>query len=594
MAIVDYKVTPNIRIPRRGGLEESSGERIPSVWVYNPAMAPSMEMRHLDAIHRVSQELVNEGSLDQVLTGVALAARQLAAARYAAIALTDEQGGVLRFITSGSTIEETSRLFRMPSGDNLISRLLKTKESIRLADLSQSIEVSTMPAGHPPLRAILSVPIISLDVSIGRLYLTDKDGGGEFSETDQKYMETLAGFAAVSIENARAIERLQASEKELAQRNQELAIFNDVSVAASTTLELEGILSTTLDRMMLHFNARCGEIFLTGEQSSDLRLELRKGDERSNCWDTDAMTAGSGFIGRVVASKDLLLVVDPPQENGFDQFSFQAAGLRMLIGIPLVSKGRVLGVMVLALREPMVLTERQKVLFEAVGLSVGTAIENGLLHRKSQRLAVLEERERIGMDLHDGIIQSIYAVGLMLEDGLLELGQHPNHTHKKLNQSIAALNEVIRDIRAYILDLRPQRLAYENLAAGLQLLVRDFRSQSAATVVTDISDEVARACPPGISNAFFHIAQEALANAARHAGATRVHLRLAREKASVLLTIEDNGSGFDPATLARSTGHGIDNMMERAKTVGGEVRILSEPGKGAKIQVMIQLANRTN
>jgi two-component system, NarL family, sensor histidine kinase DevS len=556
-------------------------------------MAPSLEMRHLDAIHRVSQELVNEGSLDQVLTGVAQAAQQLAAACYAAIALTDERGEVLRFITSGSTMEETSRLFRMPSGDNLISRLLKTKDSVRLADLSQSMGAASMPEGHPPLRAVLSVPIISLDASIGRLYLTDKEGGGEFTDTDQKYVETLAGFAAVSIENARAIERLQASEKELAQRNQELAIFNDVSVAASTTLELDGILSTTLDRMMLHFNARCGEIFLTGEDTSELRLELRKGEERSSCWDADEMADGFGFIGRVAASKDLLSVVDPPEEAGFDQSRFQAEGLRMLIGIPLVSKGRVLGVMVLALREPMVLTERQKILFEAVGLSVGTAIENGLLHRKSQRLAVLEERERIGMDLHDGIIQSIYAVGLMLEDGLLELERHPDNTHQKLDQSIAALNEVIRDIRAYILDLRPRRLAYENLAAGLQLLVRDFRSQSAATVVTDISEEAARACPPGTSNTFFHIAQEALANAARHAGATRVRLELVREKDTVRLTVGDNGSGFNPAILARSSGHGIDNMMERAKTVGGEVHILSEPGKGATIQTVIPLRSRS-
>jgi two-component system, NarL family, sensor histidine kinase DevS len=246
-------------------------------------------------------------------------------------------------------------------------------------------------------------------------------------------------------------------------------------------------------------------------------------------------------------------------------------------------------VMALALREPMELTERQKGLFGAVGLSVGAAIENGLLHRKSQRLAVLEERERIGMDLHDGIIQSIYAVGLMLEDGLLELDKHPDSTHQKLDQAIAGLNEVIRDIRSYIVDLRPRRLAYENLAAGVQLLVRDFRSQSAATVVTEISEEAARACPPGASNALFHVAQEALANAARHSSATHVRVELMRAGKGVRLVVEDNGAGFNPGTLARSAGHGIDNMMERTKTVGGEINILSAPGKGARIQVVIPL-----
>jgi signal transduction histidine kinase len=108
-------------------------------------------------------------------------------------------------------------------------------------------------------------------------------------------------------------------------------------------------------------------------------------------------------------------------------------------------------------------------------------------------------------------------------------------------------------------------------------------------VVTDISEEAARACPPGISNALFHIAQEALANAGRHARATRVRLELTREGDTVRLSVEDNGGGFNPEMLARSSGHGLDNMMERAKTVGGEIRILSEPRKGAKIHVVIPL-----
>jgi two-component system, NarL family, sensor histidine kinase DevS len=552
-------------------------------------MTHPLDMRRLDAIHRVSQELVNEGSLDLVLTEVAHSARQLSGAAYGAIALNDGQGNVARFITSGAAIKDGYRLLKMADGENLITRLLNDSNSVRLADIGVASEKKPLPSGHPPLHAFLSVPILVQDVPIGRLYLAEKERGEEFSETDQKYIETLAAFAAVAIENARSVDRMQASEKELAQRNQELAIFNDVSVAASTTLELEGILSTTLDRMMLHFTARCGEIFLAAEDSRALQLALRRGEEHSHCWEGESIAPGSGFVGRVAATKDLLAVVDPPAEPGFDRRLFLEAGLRMLIGLPLVSKGRVLGVMVLALREPMELTDRQKVLFQAVGLSVGTAVENGLLHRKSQRLAVLEDRERIGMDLHDGIIQSIYAVGLMLEDGLLELEKHPENTRQKLDQAIGGLNEVIRDIRAYILDLRPRRLAYENLAAGLQLLIRDFRSQSAATVVTEISEDAAQACPPGTSNALFHIAQEALANAARHASAKRVRLVLVREGDFVRLSVEDNGGGFNPETLARSSGHGIDNMMERAKTVGGDIRILSEPGKGAKIQVVIPI-----
>jgi signal transduction histidine kinase len=292
-------------------------------------------------------------------------------------------------------------------------------------------------------------------------------------------------------------------------------------------------------------------------------------------------------VGRVGASNDLLALTDPSDDMGFDRATFLRDGLRMLLGIPLVSKGRILGVMILALKEPVELTPRQKVLFEAVGLSVGTAVENGLLHRASQRLAVLEERERIGMDLHDGIIQSIYAVGLLLEEELLELEGEPAPVRAKLERSIAALNAVMRDIRAYIDDLRPKRFIFDNLAVGLDLLLKEFLVNTPVTAEAELSQEAGRGLAPAMANALFHIAQEALANITRHARASKVRMTLAQVGDKVVLEVTDNGQGFDPRSKAAAGGHGLMNMEQRARAVRGELTILSETGGGTRVQVSI-------
>ena len=134
--------------------------------------------------------------------------------------------------------------------------------------------------------------------------------------------------------------------------------------------------------------------------------------------------------------------------------------------------------MTVASREKREFTEREINLLEAIGAWAGTAIENARLHRQARRLAVLEERERIGMDLHDGIIQSIYGVGLALEYARMAIDEDPDMTREKISQSIDGLNEAIRDLRAYILDLNPRQLqSEETLKQGLQRLLAEFRCQ---------------------------------------------------------------------------------------------------------------------
>jgi signal transduction histidine kinase len=203
-------------------------------------------------------------------------------------------------------------------------------------------------------------------------------------------------------------------------------------------------------------------------------------------------------------------------------------------------------------------------------------------------LAVLEERERIGMDLHDGIIQSIYGVGLALEYAYLSVEENPALTREKIDKGIEDLNAAIRDIRAYVADLRPRQLRDEQLLQqGIERLVQDFRAVSNTKATLTTVDDGLVKLPRENSLALFRICQEALANVAKHAHAENTDIHLWSTNDRVLLKIEDDGQGFKPNKVKETLGHGLSNMRRRAMKVGGEVEIESRPGKGTIISAWV-------
>ncbi|HEX7434617.1 MAG TPA: ATP-binding protein, partial [Anaerolineaceae bacterium] len=271
-----------------------------------------------------------------------------------------------------------------------------------------------------------------------------------------------------------------------------------------------------------------------------------------------------------------------PNERFLRKAVFKAL-IRQIACFPLTGRSGVLGVLVVATCSPRPLNEMEMQLLTSIGSWTGTAIENAILNVQGRRLAVLEERERIGMDLHDGTIQSIYAVGLTLEHARLLLSEDTDLARQRIGQSIEDLNRTIRDIRAYILDLRPRQLHEENLMDGLGRLVSEFRANTLVeTSLKGVSEGLTKMAPT-CSSALFHICQEALGNIAKHAHAKKVDLYLWTTKDRVLLEIHDDGDGFDPQKVNLSLGHGLPNMQTRARSVSGDIEITSEPGQGTTI-----------
>lgn len=537
----------------------------------------------LAALHRASLELVRDLSLDAVLERIVRLAQEQADAAYAALGVVDDDGNLVRFIPVGMSSDEIKRMDHPPVGKGLIGALKTERRTIRVPDIQADSRYWGFPPHHPQMTSFLGVPILLGDKLLGQIYLTNKETYTEFTQTDEIVIETLAAYAATAINNARLYEELLSRDQTLGQRNEDLALINDIAATLASSLDVDEILNQTLSRVMHYLNVEAGEIFLREDGDKVLRLALHRGEFAEAFMTRERFRLGEGFIGRVAQSCEPLVSCDLKNDMRFLRPAVVAAGFKCMACIPITAHGEVVGVMSAASRKERTFDDREIQMLTAISAWAGVTIENARLHRQGRRLAVLEERERIGMDLHDGIIQSIYAVGLALEYARVALEEDPKQSQQKIEQAIDGLNKTIRDIRTYILDLRPRHFVGLNLREGLQRLVDEYRANTMAEAILIAPEDGLPNLPSSHATALFHICQEALANAAKHSRARRLNVHLWATKDRMLMEISDNGQGFDLRKMSVTLGHGLSNMHVRARKVGGDVEITSAPGEGTTI-----------
>jgi len=233
--------------------------------------------------------------------------------------------------------------------------------------------------------------------------------------------------------------------------------------------------------------------------------------------------------------------------------------------------------------------ENLLVLFAA---QAAMAIRNAQLHRQVQDLVVLEERERIGMDLHDGVIQSLYATGLRLETCLDDIGGESAGVLPELQKAVDQVNQVIADVRSYIFQLRPGMLANADLAGAIGGLLQELKVNALLDVTLREEPGACRGLSEPHMNALFLVAQEALTNTRKHAQASKVSASLGRRNGLLTMRIRDNGRGFD--VTASSAGQGLRNMRERVEKLGGTLAVSSTPGEGTELVVHVAVDGRGN
>jgi signal transduction histidine kinase len=210
---------------------------------------------------------------------------------------------------------------------------------------------------------------------------------------------------------------------------------------------------------------------------------------------------------------------------------------------------------------------------------------------KQQLLAhSFEEKIRLGHDLHDGIIQSLYALGLNIESVRALVKSDPDEAERRLDQTRAGLNATIRDVRAYITGLTPRNLRRASFSHAVRALLTESMVGHGATFDINIDDDAAALLTPEQSIEALQIAREAVSNALRHGRATQVTLRMHKSEREVCLLVQDNGTGFD-ASRRRDGGHGMGNMQARAERLGATLRITSAPGEGSRVLATLPIVH---
>lgn len=552
-------------------------------------LAPAKVEATVRALHRATLSLYADLSPEGVLERIVRAALELANARYAALGIPDGRGGLERFIHAGMTDDQVAAIPHLPRGMGLLGEMLRLGRSIRLSEIRDHPKSSGFPPGHPEMHSFLGVPIAAYGRPLGQIYLADKVDAPTFSEHDQRMIEMLASHAAAAIENARLHQQVVASEEQLSQRSEELQLMNSMATAVSSAVEMDSLLRDILSRAMELFGAASGEVFLKDEVQGDFQKEVFEGEAEQVFWDMDRFRPGQGFLGKVAQSRKTNWTTNLQQDWDSQRHELVEDASESLVGVPLMAHEEVLGVLSLLFKGERPFEEHELGLLQALGAGVGVVLENARLSQQARRLAILEERDRIGMELHDGIIQALYAVGLNLDYAKLQAQDEPEEIRPRVDSAIEGLNAVIRDIRSYILDLKPTQASLEDMPRALERLVGEFKANTRMRGDLQVDPLLASSLLPLYRSAFFHIAQEALANVAKHSDASRAWVILRRSDENVVLQIIDNGQGFDPEQTPDRLGHGLSNMRERAHRVGGELEVVTQPGDGTTLTVRVPL-----
>jgi signal transduction histidine kinase len=300
---------------------------------------------------------------------------------------------------------------------------------------------------------------------------------------------------------------------------------------------------------------------------------------------------GHGLLGLIIRENRSFRVPDintDPRRHGFPP---NHPPMTSFLGVPITVKGMTVGRLYLTNKMGAdEFSQDDRALVETFALHAGIAMENARLHEQLQRLAVVDERERISQDLHDGIIQNMYAVGLSLEDVPELMDNDRDEAVGRVERAIDSIHLAIQDIRNFIFGLRPELLEGTSLVGGLAALIEEYRHNTITEIELRIPGTVAEPAAD-VTGQLLGIVSESLSNVVRHSRATRASVELATpdggSDAILVLTIEDNGIGFDPRGVVKLGHQGLANTRTRAEQIGGTVTIDSRTGAGTRVIVRL-------
>jgi two-component system, NarL family, sensor histidine kinase DevS len=530
--------------------------------------AESQLERLLGAVVSVAGDL----SLPDVLQRIVRSATDLVGARYAALGvIAPDRSGLTEFIYHGIDDETRAHIGDLPTGKGILGLLIERPRPIRLHDLTRHPEASGFPPNHPPMHSFLGVPIQVRGEVFGNLYLTEKLDGTDFTVEDEEIVVALAAAAAVAIENARLFDQTH-------RREQWLRASTEITDRLLSGGDSRQTLQLVADRAGANAGAHLVTVALTGNDLDRLVVEVAAGHAADQLTGLVIPVAGS-HLGRVFSSGRAELVPDLSalEPGGGDIAPALRKELGPAILVPLIAGSHTLGVLTVARAAgapPFAEVDLRMVSSFAGHAAV--AVEFARAQADRDRLLVFEDRDRIARDLHDLVIQRLFAIGLGLQ-GTTRLTTRPE-VAARLKSFVADLDETIADVRRTIFGLHNDPGTGPDSGVRAQVLgvAAEAKQSLGFEPQVRFTGPIDSMVDGDAAADLIGTLREALSNTARHAHAGTVQVGVTADPATgtVTLVVADDGAGIDAGQTRRS---GLANLAGRAERHGGSLRIDTGP-----------------
>jgi signal transduction histidine kinase len=496
----------------------------------------------LQAYRAVTEEL----DLDRVLTRIVEAAATLVGARYGALGVIDRRGLLERFVHVGIPPEDVARIGHLPEGHGLLGAVIDTGATIRLAHLRDDPRSVGFPAHHPPMDAFLGVPVRVRDQVFGNLYLTEPLDGA-FSAEDEELIESLAATAGIAIENARLYDE--------ARRQERLSTAQSEVRAALLSPDTVDVLGVVAERVASVVPVELVTVVVPTATDSEMRIDVARGPDAERLRDV-VLPAGSTPAGRAMSVGAVVTE---------EAWIHADSGIRLgpTAAVPLTAGGHAVGALCVSRREGgEAFTHPELTAISDFAAQAGIAISLAWARRDRERLEVVEDRGRIARDLHDHVIQRLFATGL----GLQALAAADPAHAVEIDARVAEIDAAIADIRTAIFALRGRDSAASPSRQRLLDLIGELAPVLPSPPRITFTGPVDLILKGPLADDVVAVVRESLANVARHANARSASVSVVITEADVAVSVEDDGDGVDPG--AERTG-GTLNLAQRAQARGG-------------------------
>jgi signal transduction histidine kinase len=531
-----------------------------------------------DRVQALLEAVVAVGSqldLEIVLRRIVEAAVGLVDARYGALGVIGDSGQLAEFVPVGLSEDEIAAIDHWPEGRGLLGALITDPRLVRLADLSTDPRSSGFPEGHPPMRSFLGVPVRIRDEVFGNLYLTEKQDGGQFDEDDEMVVTALAAAAGVAVENARLYE-------EARRRQRWLQASDEVTRRLLSGADPGGVLDLVTQQVLEMSGADLAVLALPEGEHHQLVVRHAAG--------ADAARARGLALPDTSLSAEVLATGEPVTLAEFsrDERVAQVARERMTLGpaviFPLGGVGNVRGVLTVGRRPgSMPLPHAAMEMVGSFAAQAGVALELADARRDAEQVTVLQDRERIARDLHDLVIQRLYATGMSLQ-AAMPLISRPE-VADRVSRAVDALDDTIGDIRSAIFALQTRHdIKQASLREQVLQIIDEMTGPVGFAPSLSLTGDLSERVPDDIAANMLVALRESLSNAARHAEASRIDV-IVDVGSDLVLVVRDNGVGLRDVTR-RS---GLANLAERAEHLGGTLKVGAADGSGTELHWQVPL-----